>query len=116
MFGYVSDFVAILKKKSGNKVNSLFSYRTIFKLKNEVVVVDASGPVLNPQLREVSTTSHTVFSPAKVVCHSPSPGKSPRTEGQGMEENVTVKIKSPKEIIFGDENTSKNGKLWLIFL
>eukprot|EP00794_Sanderia_malayensis_P005266 gene5266-5932_t len=81
--------------------------RKSFTTKNEVEVLDASGPILNPELREVSTSLHKVFSPAKVICHSPSPERPRQPRPLTMEEDIRVKIDSPK-IILTTENASKN--------
>ena len=85
---------------------AILSFR--FAIGNEVTVVDASGPIVHPELSEVSTMSHKVFSPAKVICHSPSPEKSPRRGGI-IDQNIRVTVPPPKEVVFTSENVAKIG-------
>ena len=80
--------------------------------RNEVLVVDASGPVYGNDSTEISTTTHKVFSPAKVICHSPSPEREAhRSQSSGTGENYTVNVDSPPTIVFEDKDTLANGKL-----
>ena len=82
-----------------------------------MVVIDASGPKLNPELSEVPTTSHTVFSPAKVICHSPSPDRANSPLNSSVRGTIQgVKVESPKKVVFGSPNPSKTGICFICFL
>ncbi|XP_065071557.1 HAUS augmin-like complex subunit 8 isoform X2 [Rhopilema esculentum] len=77
--------------------------------RNEVLVVDASGPVYGNDSTEISTTTHKVFSPAKVICHSPSPEREARrSQSNDTGDNYTMKVDSPPKIIFEDKDTLAN--------
>ena len=81
----------------------------------EVVVVDALGPRLSPGLTEVATKTVVSHSPAKVICHSPSPerGKKGRRTPEGaMPETVGIEVDRPRkiEIVHSTEKHGKHSK------
>ena len=82
--------------------------------RNEVLVVDASGPCLNPESSEVTITEHKVFSPAKVICHSPSPERQKRSfELDNITGKYDLKVESPVQIVFGTAGSTHNSKDWI---
>lgn len=81
--------------------------------RKEVLVVDASGPVLHPDSSEVSTTTHKVFSPVKAIRHSPLPDRQKQShETNTVTGNYDGKV-SPKHIVLeNEEDSTRNGKRW----
>ena len=72
--------------------------------RKEILIVDASGPSLNPDTSEVSTTVHKVFSPVKVICHSPSPERQKQSyEVSDSKGKYDIKVESPRQIILGSK-------------
>ena len=99
------------KDRQGITVNKTLLCFNFICSRNEVLIVDASGPSLNPDTSEVSTTVHKVFSPVKVICHSPSPERQKHGyEINTLSGSYNVKVESPKQIVLGETIPIQSGK------